>query len=330
MRKLLLSVASIALLSSYSFADEVLLASTSSTIPTPVTATSYTAGALLLGNGSSAINVLADTTSGQCLQSNGSGANPVWGSCSTGGGSPGGSSGQLQYNNSGSFGGLSTFTVGSAGNLTNSAPASSSNGPTEAITGTYTASTTPDWYISPGNLGVTAFSASGTMIGVNAASGYAGNLIDLQVNSGTSAFKVTAAGAVTANGTVTGTGYNATGTGVTYQKSGYPVIEAKPSVTGSNTIFGGTAPTPVGNSSAAFSVTVAASPTTTSGTLTFANGALNGWACSATDQTHPGFTIAQTTGGTSTTAVFQSYTVGTTTAAAPSASDVITFVCLGY
>ena len=131
MKRLITSLLVGSALSSAAFADNITTAPT--TIPAPVTATSYTAGALLLGNGSSALNVLADTTSGQCLQSNGSGANPVWGSCSTGGGSPGGSSGQLQYNNSGSFGGLSTFTVGSAGNLTNSAPASSSNGPTEAI-----------------------------------------------------------------------------------------------------------------------------------------------------------------------------------------------------
>jgi trimeric autotransporter adhesin len=47
-------------------------------------ATSLTSNRLLLGNGTSAIQVLAAGTAGQCLQSGGANA-PTWGSCGTGG-----------------------------------------------------------------------------------------------------------------------------------------------------------------------------------------------------------------------------------------------------
>ena len=320
MKRLITSLLVGSALSSAAFADNITTAPT--TIPAPVTATSYTAGALLLGNGSSALNVLADTTSGQCLQSNGSGANPVWGSCSTGGGSPGGSSGQLQYNNSGSFGGLSTFTVGSAGNLTNSAPASATNGPAEAITGTYTASTTPDWYISPGNLGVTAFSASGTMLGINAASGYAGNLIDLQLNS-VSKFTVSSGGSVNS------AFYNITGTSSMITQGGFIMVAAKPSVGGTGL---GTSPTqPAASSSLGGSFVVGTSPANATFTLTFASGAHNFWTCMLQDITNnASFIIGQTALTSTTVATFQAYSRTTGLAAALTAGDTVVYQCAAY
>jgi hypothetical protein len=55
----------------------------------------------------------------------------TWATPAGGGGSPGGSSGQLQYNNAGAFGGASNLTVGSSGELVQAAqaaPASPANG----------------------------------------------------------------------------------------------------------------------------------------------------------------------------------------------------------
>jgi hypothetical protein len=49
-------------------------------------------------------------SSGQVLTSGGSGAAPTWTTVSGGGGSPGGSDTQIQYNNSGAFGGSAIFT----------------------------------------------------------------------------------------------------------------------------------------------------------------------------------------------------------------------------
>lgn len=68
----------------------------------------------ILYRGASAWVELAPGTSGQYLQTLGASANPQWanGSGST---SPGGSSGQIQYNNAGSFGGDANLTVGAGG-----------------------------------------------------------------------------------------------------------------------------------------------------------------------------------------------------------------------
>ncbi len=49
-------------------------------------------------------------TATNCLTSGGTGSAATWASCGGGGGSPGGSNTQVQYNNSGSFGGSSRFT----------------------------------------------------------------------------------------------------------------------------------------------------------------------------------------------------------------------------
>lgn len=68
----------------------------------------------ILYRGASKWNNLAAGTSGYFLKSNGPGANPSWASAVT---SPGGSSGQLQYNNSGAFGGLASTAVATSGNL---------------------------------------------------------------------------------------------------------------------------------------------------------------------------------------------------------------------
>jgi hypothetical protein len=111
-----------------------------------------------------------------------------------------GSSGNLVANQSGAYAGVTNSSVDSAtGNITlGSRFISSLNGaasaPPVAFTGTWftggTATTTkPHVLIEPTGTTSTAWSTSGTGLGVNAASGFAGNLLDLQVN-GTSRFSI--------------------------------------------------------------------------------------------------------------------------------------------
>jgi hypothetical protein len=112
-----------------------------------------------------------------------------------------GSSGQLVYNNAGAYAGVSTMTfdgtsVTLAGRLINSYTSIASS-PAKVFTGTWftggTSTTTkPHLLIEPAGATSTAWSTSGTGLGVNAASGFAGKLLDLQVN-GTSQFSVDAA-----------------------------------------------------------------------------------------------------------------------------------------
>jgi hypothetical protein len=107
-------------------------------------------------------------------------------------------------NQSGAYAGVANSSVDNAtGNITlGSRFISSLNGaasaPPGAFTGTWftggTATTTkPQVVIEPAGTTSTAWSTSGTGLGVNAASGFAGNLLDLQVN-GTRKFNAQADG----------------------------------------------------------------------------------------------------------------------------------------
>lgn len=119
------------------------------------------------------------------------------------GGSPGGSSGQLQWNSSGSFAGLSTSSIDGSGNLTFSGRwIQSINGaasaPSMALSGTWfsggTSTTTkPQFLLEPAGTTSTGWNTSGTGLGVNAPSGFSGDLLDLQVN-GTTRCKITSSG----------------------------------------------------------------------------------------------------------------------------------------
>ncbi len=115
-----------------------------------------------------------------------------------------GSSGQIIYNNAGAYAGVSTMTfdgtsVTLAGRLINSYTSLASS-PAKVFTGTWftggTATTTkPHFLVEPAGTTSTAWSTSGTGLGVNAASGFAGNLLDLQVN-GTRQLSVSNSGSI--------------------------------------------------------------------------------------------------------------------------------------
>jgi hypothetical protein len=150
-----------------------------------------------------------------------------------------GSSGQVVYNNAGAYAGVSTMTfdgtsVTLAGRLINSYTSLASS-PAKVFTGTWftggTATTTkPHLLIEPTGTTSTAWSTSGTGIGVNAVSAFAGQLLDLQIN-GTSEwnFSGTVFGIGEANDIAVGT---TTGTKIgtaTTQKLGFynktPVVQ---------------------------------------------------------------------------------------------------------
>jgi hypothetical protein len=127
----------------------------------------------------------------------------------------GGSSSQLLWNNAGALAGASTLTydgsiLTTSGRFINSYNATAS-GPAKSFVGTWftggTSTTTkPQVLIEPTGATSTAWSTSGTALGVNAASGFAGNLLDLQVN-GTSKASLTATGNFTVAGLAVSTGY---------------------------------------------------------------------------------------------------------------------------
>ena len=126
---------------------------------------------------------------------------PVPGS---GGGTPGGADTQLQYNNAGAFGGLSTLTWDGTKFSLSAQLIDSTNGaastPPSLLSGTWftggTATTTkPQFLVEPAGTTSTAWSTSGTGLGVNAPAGFTGNLADLQTG-GSSKFVVSGNGNV--------------------------------------------------------------------------------------------------------------------------------------
>ncbi len=97
-----------------------------------------------------------------------------------------GSSGQLTYNSAGAQAGLTSASIGSTGQI-NISLAGAASTPPVSFTGSWftggTATTTkPQLLIEPTGTTSTAWSTSGTGLGVNAASGFAGRLLDLQTN----------------------------------------------------------------------------------------------------------------------------------------------------
>jgi hypothetical protein len=97
-----------------------------------------------------------------------------------------GSTGQVTYNNAGAQAGLTSANIGSTGEIDISLAGAASTPPV-SFTGSWftggTATTTkPQLLIEPTGTTSTAWSTSGTGLGVNAASGFGGRLLDLQTN----------------------------------------------------------------------------------------------------------------------------------------------------
>jgi hypothetical protein len=150
--------------------------------PAGVTFTSLLDGALgstqgdVLFRGASSWGVLAPGQSTQFLQSGGPSANPSWGTPSVGGGTPGGTSGQIQYDNAGAFGG---FTASGDATINTS---------TGAVTVTKTNGT--------------SFAPSATTDTTNAANIASGTLPAAQLPALTGAVVTTAGSVATTFGTI--------------------------------------------------------------------------------------------------------------------------------
>jgi hypothetical protein len=117
-----------------------------------------------------------------------------------------GSTGQLVFNNAGAYSGLSGVTTNGTDITLTGRFISSLNGAASAPPGTFTGTwfaggtattTKPQVLIEPTGTTSTAWSTSGTGLGVNAPSGFAGNLLDLRVNS-EKRFEVNSSGVVEA------------------------------------------------------------------------------------------------------------------------------------
>jgi len=118
-----------------------------------------------------------------------------------------GSTGQVTYNNAGAQAGLTSANIGSTGEINISLAGAASTPPVSFtgswFTGGTAATTKPQLLIEPAGTTSNAWDTDGTGLGINAASGFNGNLLDLQVN-GSSYFKIDGGsfGAVTAAGSI--------------------------------------------------------------------------------------------------------------------------------
>jgi hypothetical protein len=173
----------------------------------------------------------------------------------------GGSTGQLLYNNAGANAGLSTLTTDGTDVTLAGRFISSLNGAASAPPGTFTGTwftggtattTKPQVLIEPTGTTSTAWSTSGTGLGVNAVSGFVGRLLDLQIN-GTSEWSLsnTTFTIGEANDIAVGT---STGTKIgtaTTQKLGFynatPVVQPAAVADITTTATAGTLPTPDGS-----------------------------------------------------------------------------------
>jgi len=97
-----------------------------------------------------------------------------------------GSNGQLTYNSSGAQAGLTSASIGSTDEINISLAGAASTPPVSFtgswFTGGTSTTTKPQLLIEPTGTTSTAWSTSGTGLGVNAASGFSGRLLDLQLN----------------------------------------------------------------------------------------------------------------------------------------------------
>ena len=182
-----------------------------------------------------------------------------------------GSNGQVIYNSSGANAGLATVTTDGTDVTLTGRFISSLNGAASAPPGTFTGTwftggtattTKPQVLIEPTGTTSTAWSTNGTGLGVNAASGFTGNLYDLQLN-GTSKYAF-GVGALTFGDAVDLAFNTTTGTKIgtaTTQKLAFwnaaPVVQPAAVADITTTATSGSLPTPDG------SVTIADATTPT-------------------------------------------------------------------
>jgi hypothetical protein len=127
------------------------------------------------------------TPTGKYLKDDG-----TWADVPSGGATPAGTATEIQYRNAGALGAIPNSAVdGTTGAVTLARLLLTANGAASAsplaLTGTWftggtTTTTKPQVLIEPAGTVSTSWSTAGTGLGLNAPSGFVGNLLDLQVN----------------------------------------------------------------------------------------------------------------------------------------------------
>jgi len=177
------------------------------------------------------------------------------------------------------------------------------------FTGGSGTTTFPYWMIQPsGATAETAWSTSGTLLGINTASGFAGNFLDFHVNNGASMVKITSTGGIITVGGIAASGVITSGS-TKFTASGCTSITSTVSSNGTSGKF-----------------TIGANSCTVVITMNGATGltASNGWSCHANDET----TAAGNTG-----LYFSTNNTTTATLTVPAtaaANDVIDFGCQAF
>ena len=276
-------------------------------------------GALLQVPGTTAANTAAPTANGvvslTLLGTTGTGTPDILDVCT----------------NSAGACGTNYFKINSSGRVTNGANGAASAS-AQTFTGTTftggTGTTTfPFWYYNCG-AAPTSWSTNGTVLGINACSGFTGNLVDFHVNGGNFQFAVDNGGNVTAAGQVVANGLRAT---TVYQIGGANMLISAtvPTITAAG-CGGSAASIPNGFSTAAFTINVGTAPTSGGCTVTMPTAA-DGWACFVTDQTTNSTSVfvQKQTSNTTTSVVLKNFS-DVAVATAPTASDIWVVSCHAY
>jgi len=173
----------------------------------------------------------------------------------------------------------------------------------------------PQFYMNTtGASAVTTFSTSGSYIGINSASGFAGNYLTFHANGGGDVFKVNSSGNVYATSLVNNT-------------SGHILWSATAPVIGTC----GTSPSIVANNgTSAFTVNVGTGGTASTCTVTMPT-ATTGWGCSVSPNGAPQAAAITYSAPTSTTLItLTNYTLTTGVALAWPTGTVLNVNCTGY
>ncbi len=210
-----------------------------------------------------------------------------------------------------------TYTATAAGAA--STPSVSATG--APFTGGSGTTTVPLVYYNDGAAPST-WSTSGTYEGINAPSGFSGNLVDYHVNGGSSVFHVLASGSVVSGGNYTGFNFNMT--------SGHLFVSSTAPTVAAAGCGGSGASVTASNGTAAFKINVGTSNT---GACTVSlPTASAGWVCLGTDITTTSTTVSQTKqsgAGANNSVTLQNYTDISGTGAWTD-SDVLAVSCHAY